>query len=332
MLPLFLLLAASTAFDESFRTGLMALQRGDLKAAEESLGAAAKLSPNDARVWVALARTYWKLDQQDKAGRAAARAESLGQSNPLVLSSLAIFYADSGKNLEAAHAMARCSLLTPNDAAAREKAESLYFEAVQPLLQQQKFADAIEVLTKATGQLSNSAQLELALGVAHYGMRRFEDAARAFLRAIAIAPEIDRPYQFLGKFLGQIPARVPEAMQQFVRYQNAHPDRALGYLLHAKALNTLAIDPEIALDLLEKAIAIDERGAAEHFELGVVLDRMQRYAAAEREFARAAELDPADPSPHYRLSRVYERLGKPEEARRERELHAKLVAAQEAAR
>ena len=108
--------------------------------------------------------------------------------------------------------MRRC---VPQDTAAREKAESLYFEAVQPLLQQQKFAEAIAILSKATERLKNSAQLELALGVAYYGMRRFDDAADAFLRTIAIAPEIDQPYLFLGRFLDQIPGRLPEVTKQF---------------------------------------------------------------------------------------------------------------------
>jgi len=332
VVPALVLLFAAATFDESFRAGLVALQRGDLKAAEENLGAAARLSPKDARVWVALARTYWKLHENEKAGSAAARAESLGQASPLVLSSLAIYFADSGQTLRAAQAMAKYSVLSPNDAAGREKAESLYFEAVQPLLQQQRFGEAIEILTKATAQLAGSAQLELALGVADYGMRRFDDAATAFLRTIAIAPDIDRPYEFLGRFLGQIPARVPEVTQRFVQYQEAHPERALGYRLHAKALNAQSLEPETARALLEKAIAIEEREPTEHFELGAVLDRLQRYEEAAREFNRAAELDPTDPAAHYRLSRIYERLGKPEDARRERELHARLVAEQEAVR
>jgi Flp pilus assembly protein TadD len=50
---------------------------------------------------------------------------------------------------------------------------------------------------------------------------------------------------------------------------------------------------------------------------------------AVAEFRRAAELDPADSAAHYRLSRLYDRLGRAEEARREREIHARLVAAEE---
>jgi tetratricopeptide (TPR) repeat protein len=331
-LVLFLLLAASPTFEESFRAGLLALQRNDLNSALANLGEAAKLAPNNGRVWVALARTHWKLHENRRADEAAARAAALAPADPLVHSSLAIYYAESGQMLKAAEAQANYSALAPKDSAAREKAESLYFEAANPLLQKQNFAEAIAILSKARERISNSAQLELALGVAYYGTRRFDDAAEAFLRTIAIAPEADQPYVFLGKFLDQIPARLSEVAKAFIDYENAHPASATGYRLHAKALNAQSIEPDLSRKLLEKAISIDDRDASSHFELGIVLDRAQQYAEAAREFERAAELDPTDPATHYRLSRVYDRLGKPDAARMERERHARLVEAQQAVR
>lgn len=326
-----LLLAASATFEDSFRAGLLALQRNDLKAAETSLVAAAKLAPNNARAWVALAQTYWKLKEKAKADAAAAKADRLGRADAVVLNSLAIYYAEAGQSLKSAEAQARYAALVPQDTAARERAESLYFEASQPLLQQGKFAEAISILTSGTELVKNSAQLELALGVACYGLRRFDDAAAAFLRTIAIAPETVQPYVFLGKFLEQIPARVPEVMQKAIAYEAAAPSSSIGYFLHAKALNTQSLEPETARTLLEKALAINERDAPAHFELGSIFDRTNRYADAAREFERAAELDPADPAAHYRLSRVYDRLGKHEAAQAERERHAKLEEAQRSA-
>jgi tetratricopeptide (TPR) repeat protein len=170
--------------------------------------------------------------------------------------------------------------------------------------------------------------LELALGVAYYGLRRFDDAADAFLRTIAIAPDIEQPYVFLGKFLDQIPLRVPELTKKFIEYETANPSKSTGYFLHAKALNAQSAEPETARKLLEKALGINELDAAAHFELGAVFDRTHRYADAAREFERAAELAPNDAATHYRLSRVYDRLGKPEAAQLERERHAKLEKAE----
>jgi len=153
-------------------------------------------------------------------------------------------------------------------------------------------------------------------------------AAAAFLRTIEIAPNTEQPYVFLGKFLDQIPARLPEVTQRFIEYETANPESFTGYFLHAKALNAQSKEPDTAQKLLEKVLAMNERDAAAHFELGTVLDRERRYADAAREFERAAELAPNDAATHYRLSRVYDRLGKTEAAKAERDKHAKLESAQ----
>ena len=331
VLALFLLLAAPATFDEVFRAGLLALQRNELNAAETNLEEAAKLAPANGRVWVALSQTYWKLKQNAKADAAAAKAESLAPRDALVVKSLAIYYGESGRALKSADAQARYAALVPQDSAARAQAESQFFQIAQPLLNQGKFSDAIPILSAGAKSVKDSAQLELALGVACYGLRRFDEAAAAFLRTIAIAPDTDQPYVFLGKFLDQIPARLPEVTQKFIEYETAHPESFTGYFLHAKALNAQSIELETARKLLEKALAINERDAAAHFELGTVFERSQRYADAAREFERAAELAPNDAATHYRLSRVYDRLGKHEAARAERARHAQLEEAQQQA-
>jgi tetratricopeptide (TPR) repeat protein len=325
---LLLLLAASTTFEESFRNGLIALQRNDLAAAEANLEAAAKLAPGDGRVWVALAHTYWKLKANDRANAAAAKAESLGGGNAVVQGSLATYYAETGQMVKSAEAQGRYAAMTPGDAAARERAEAAYFGIAQPLLKEEKFAEAIELLGAATKNVKDSAQLELALGVAYYGLRRFDEAAGAFLKTVAIAPETPQPYLFLGKFLDQVPSRLPEITQKFIAYEAANPASPAGYYLHAKALNAQAMEPDTARKLLEKALSMNDRDAGAHYELGVALERSRQYADAARELERAAELAPEDAATHYRLARVYDRLGKAEAAQAERERHAKLEDAQ----
>jgi tetratricopeptide (TPR) repeat protein len=327
-----LFLAASPTFEESFRAGLTALQRNDLAAAAENLEAAAKLAPENGRVWVALSQAYWKRQESGKAEAAAGKAASLAPEDAAVQQSLAIYYSETGQKLKAARAQAKYASKVPQSAEARDRAGALYFEAAQPLLEKQNFADAIAVLREAHTQVPNQAQIELALGVACYGLRRFEEAADAFLRTIAIDPEIEQPYVFLGKFLDQIPSRLPEVTAKFVEYEAKHPESYAGPLLHAKALDAQSIEPETSRKLLEKALAMNDRDASAHFELGTVLDRLQKFDEAAHEFEQAIALDASDPAAHYRLARDYDRLGKHDAAQAERERHAKLVKAQDAVR
>ncbi len=91
-------------------------------------------------------------------------------------------------------------------------------------------------------------------------------------------------------------------------------------------------EPETALRLIEKSIALNATDESAHFERGTVLDRLQRFREAAAEFERAAELAPSDPAAHYRLARDYDRIGKHEAAESERGKHAQLVKAQEAIR
>ena len=136
------------SFDEQFRAGLMALNKGDLSAAELNLNAAAELQPKNPRVWVALAQTERKLHKDKQAADAAQRAATLANGDSVVLQSLGIYY----------------------------------FEVAQPLLQRQSFGEAAGVLESAVKSGISSPQLQLALGVAYYGLRRFPEAGSAFRR------------------------------------------------------------------------------------------------------------------------------------------------------
>jgi Flp pilus assembly protein TadD len=106
----------------------------------------------------------------------------------------------------------------------------------------------------------------------------------------------------------------------------ANPRNAKAQYVLAAAL--LAADPTSARAglLLQKAITLDSHDWQPHYELGVLLEREHKYAAAASELNRAIQLDPSQPMPHYHLARVYDRLGQPDRASAEREIHRKLTA------
>src|ERR1700730_9376211 len=105
--------ASPATFDDSYRAGLLALQKNQLSVAKSNLETAAKIAPKNGRVWVALSQTYWKLQESTKAEDAAVKASSLASSDPVVLQSLVIYYSESSQMLKAAEAQARYADVNP---------------------------------------------------------------------------------------------------------------------------------------------------------------------------------------------------------------------------
>jgi tetratricopeptide (TPR) repeat protein len=200
--------------------------------------------------------------------------------------------------------------------------EMFYFDLAQLQLKQQNFTAALETLEAGRKYFDKSAQLELAAGVAYYGLRRFPEAIEAFLRTIRLNPSVEQPYVFLGKMLDQAEDRLPRILEAFSTFAQKAPDNYLSSFLYGKAL--AADHQQQAAAMFRISIERNNSFWESHFELARLLEREGRFEEAASELRRSIELNPKDPTPHYRLSQIYGRLGKTAEARAERELHAKL--------
>jgi tetratricopeptide (TPR) repeat protein len=289
---LFLLLAAISQQEMSvLQQGLLALQRGDLTEARADLEQAAKTEPLNPYVWSSLAETYLRLKNVGEATSAAKKGEQLGAGNPVIAHALGIFY----------------------------------FHEAEMLLHEEKFSEAADLLATALQKHPDDAQLTLALGVTRYGQRRFDDAIALFLKTIDLQPDAVQPYLFLGKMLDQAGDRLTKITAHFERWAAANPSSGSAQLLLARAL--LASDPHSprALDLLRLSIALAPDDWEAHYELGALLESRHAYEASVAELATAVKLAPRQPAPHYHLARVYDRLGKPDQAKAERDIHQALT-------
>ena len=296
--------------------GLQALQRGELPQARSDLEQASQADPTNPIIWSALAQVYFRSHEPALASSAAKSAEKNSHDNPVVSQALAMYYLEAN-DPQSALPQAQIAAQTNPQAA---------FTLAQAFLKRQDFTPAADLLQSALSKFSADPQLTLALGVARYGQRRFDDAIEMFLKVIELDPQIDQPYAFIGRMLDQAGPRLPQIEQLFTKRAQSNPDDAKAQFLLAKALLTADNKDPNAEPLLRKSIALDNGRWESHYELGALLANKPSYAEAAAELTRSIELNPNQPTPHYQLARVYDRLGQPERAKQEREIHRRLTA------
>jgi Flp pilus assembly protein TadD len=203
------------------------------------------------------------------------------------------------------------------------------------LMRHHNFDAAIVVLESSKKIIARSPQLELSLGVAYYGQRRFSDAVGSFLRTIELDPSIPQPYLYLARIIDQAGDRLPEIERRFAAYASLKPASPLGYYLHARAIferlppKGFPEDAAKAEELVRKSLSLKEDEWESHLLLGGLLERKEDFEGARAALERAIALSPGSPAPHLTLARVLLRLGRKEEAVRERNLFKEMTRRQE---
>ncbi len=201
-------------------------------------------------------------------------------------------------------------------------------------LQRMQFEEAKKAFEGGREYFDKSAPIKLGLGIAAYGLRDFEESVDQFLRASELAPALEQPHAFLGRLLQHATDRMEEVEARMKTFFETNKETHLGPFLYGQvqlARLGLQSDPdELAKieSLLRQAIERNDRFWESHYELGVLLEKKRDLEEAEVHLERAVELNPNASKPHYRLARVYQRLGKSKDAKRERDLHKRIAEAE----
>lgn len=209
--------------------------------------------------------------------------------------------------------------------------ESLHYDLGHFYLRQLDFEAATQAFLAGREYFDKSTAIELGLGIAAYGQRSFGKAVNHFLRASELSPGMEQPHAFLGRLLQHAGDRIEEVTERMHRFHQQQPENHLSPFLYGQVLLSrigARNDPEAlqtAEDLLRESIQRKDDFWESHYELGVLLEKKREFNEAETHLMRAVELNPDSSKPHYRLARVYQRLGKSKDARRERELHKTIA-------
>jgi tetratricopeptide (TPR) repeat protein len=164
------------------------------------------------------------------------------------------------------------------------------------------------------------------LGRLDYDGHLYNNAIRHFLHAIELDPNLARAYDNLGLCYyyqnqnDQAVASYEKAIELGRKSGNPSPWPYLNLAITQQFLNR---DADAEKNLRE-AIRLDPLFAKAHFQLGTVLEDLQRLDEALAELREAARLDPAYPEPHMAQARVLHKLGQEAAAREEAAIYVRL--------
>ena len=162
---------------------------------------------------------------------------------------------------------------------------------------------------------AESAEADMLAGEALDEMRDHPGAIRQFRAAVKADPKAPGVHFGLG-YLLWTQNQFEEAAQQFqLEVDNAPNDaQALAYLADS---NVRLNRPEVARPILERTLRLNPRQELPYIDLGILDSTAGSKEKALREFETAASISPEDVQVHWRLARLYQSMGRKEEAKAE---------------
>ncbi len=233
-----------------------------------------------------------------------------------------------GKFIEAANQLETAAQMDPS--------EDNLFAWGSELLLHRTYEPAIQVFQQGTVRFPKSPRLWIGLGMALYSRGRYEESIKALLTAADLNPHDGRCYLFLSKAYLSSPNQADDVIQRFRRYAELEPRNALAQYYYAVGLwkgkrsEANSIDFAQVESLLRKSIALDDKLADAHLQLGILYADQHQYAKSLPQYTRALELNPDLPDAHYRLGQYYVHAGNKERAQQEFQTFQKLQAHRQA--
>lgn len=303
------------SFDANHNLGEFYIQTGDVAAAVPSLERAQKAKPEAYNNGYDLALAYEQTGKLEEARRQVEQLVSLQDSAEL--HSLWGDIEEKSKNYLAAAAQYE-------EAVRMDPTESNLLNWGAELLLHQTFEPAVEVFKAGLARFPQSEHLQEGLGISLYGLGRFDDAARAFLRAADLNPSDALPVTFLGKAYDNLSAPIADQvrarLESFVN--NDTRNAAVRYYYAMCLWKTNKQEPEAELaaqveSLLRSAVALDPDYSDAYLQLGILYANARKYKEAIAQYEQALRVRPDLASVHYRLGQAFARTGDSAHAQQE---------------
>ncbi len=161
----------------------------------------------------------------------------------------------------------------------------------------------------------DSAPVHMLLAEALDAEDRENEATAEFEAAVKAGPKQPEAHFGLG-YLYWKQRRYVEAEREFRAELAGNPDHALS-LAYLGDMMLRDSHRETALSALKKAEALNNNLHVVHQDLGIYYQSEKQLDQAVKEFQEAVRTSPANYDAHYRLARIYQQLGRKQDAAKE---------------
>lgn len=328
--------APDSALDHA-NLGAAWLKLGRAGDAATELATAARLDPRNAKTLSALGQAYMLLNEPADAAHAFAQAAALAAPNSDLLYNWALALNRTNQAAAAAKVLDRIPADQVSDqseslagdveeklgdslsavkhyqkAAEINPSEENLYALVLEFLRHWTWNAAISNGTYAVQKYPASTRLQLALGVAFYGDKRFPDAAKIFDALLQKDPGNAEYADMLGRTCGEI-AGGNSACDTLLTFSNQHPGNSSAAFYAARQIfgrPHSAADLDRAEKLLQRATSADPRLADAWYEYGLLEAERAQWPQCARMLERATALQPDLAAAHYQLAIAYGHLGR----------------------
>jgi tetratricopeptide (TPR) repeat protein len=282
------------------------------------LSEAVRLDPSRSEAWAQLADAQLHSGDPKGALESALHARTLHDTGELE-GLLGDIYETEGDSVASAKSFEEAVRLSPGE-------ERFALALAVELMRHKTFQPALTVLERCEVDFPHSPRTRTALGLALFLSGREPEGTTKLLEALSLDPAFLPAVRYLGELaLGRPGGPEPRVIEAECKYADAHPSdnesNAICGGLEARAKSEDSPTAEWRPILLRLASAATSPDSAiAHCEYGKALDQTHDWPHARKELETCTRLGPDSVEAHYRLSRVYRRLGLKELAEKEASL------------
>jgi tetratricopeptide (TPR) repeat protein len=322
------LAGAPGSFDANHQLGEFYFRAGRYRESVPLLQAAYRVHPENRGNQYDLARAYEETGDFPQSRDHIQKLLALGEDASLHRM-LGELDEKMGDPLAAVHEDEQAVRLDPS--------EQNYFAWGSELLLHRAVWQAAEVFKNGSKAYPKSARMFTALGTARFAGALYGQAADSLCQASDLNPSDAEPYIFMGRIEMAAPEPLACIEPRLARFVQQQPENSLANYFYAMAIWKRQQQPKDqgALQqvetLLTKAVAIDPKCGDAYLQLGILSSSQHNLEKAISFYTKAIEVDPQLGEAHYRLGVAYDRIGSPEKAKQEYQLHDEIEKMQAAA-